>query len=340
VNTAHNEQQWHEWFTAGGFIHAMLPSIPVAGNHEQWPRNKKELDNRERHLSAQWQPQFNLPLNGPANLDTLAETVYYVDYPDTRVIVLNTNKFQAEQIPWLDSLLAATTQKWKIVTYHHPLYSASEGRDNERLRNAWKPIFDKHKVDIALQGHDHAYARGRTDPPEENLVVGMNMRDYTGTAYVVSVSGGKMYNMRPDGWDDFPGAVRNRGAENTQLFQVLTIDGDTLRFESYTATGELYDAFDLVKEANRPNRFIERKSEAIPERRHDNTIAYYDQLPEDLEADILEKYVGFEIRVVTYVDEDDFHGYIVRLYHEKDRKEVNLWMDTRGNVLEERIRQR
>jgi hypothetical protein len=40
------------------------------------------------------------------------------------------------------------------------------------------------------------------------------------------------------------------------------------------------------------------------------------------------------------VDEDDFHGYIVRLYHEKDRKEVNLWMDTRGNVLEERIRQR
>lgn len=34
INRAHREQEWHEWFTAGGFIHSMIPSMPVPGNHE------------------------------------------------------------------------------------------------------------------------------------------------------------------------------------------------------------------------------------------------------------------------------------------------------------------
>ena len=38
-----------------------------------------------------------------------------------------------------------------------------------------------------------------------------------------------------------------RAAENTQLYQIITVDGDELRFEARTATGELYDAFRLNK---------------------------------------------------------------------------------------------
>ncbi|MEM9527384.1 MAG: metallophosphoesterase family protein [Bacteroidota bacterium] len=333
INTAHNEQQWHEWFTAGGFIHSMVPCLPTPGNHEHWPRTQAEFKGRERHLSVQWQPQFTLPKNGPANLDTLSETVYYVDYQDTRIISLNSNQFQAEQVPWLDSVLTNNPQKWTVVTYHHPLFSASDRRDNDELRKAWKPIFDKHNVDIVLQGHDHSYARGRSGVPERNIVAGLNMRDYTGSVYVVSVSGGKMYDLNPNGWKDFKDAERDRGAENTQLIQAISIDGDKLSYEAYTAVGELYDAFDLVKEEGKPNRFVERKQEAIAPRRFDNTIPYEDELPSDIKQKLMEQYPGAKIYRVTYVDEPEFRGYYLLMYQQSTR--INLKVDESGRILKE-----
>ena len=87
------------------------------------------------------------------------------------------------------------------------------------------------------------------------------MQDITGTVYVVSVSGGKMYKVKP-GWEDY-GALRDRVGESKQLFQVISIDGNKLTYKSYTATGELFDAFDLVKNNNGSNSFVERKNEAL-----------------------------------------------------------------------------
>jgi hypothetical protein len=127
---------------------------------------------------------------------------------------------------------------------------------------------------LVLQGHDHSYTRGRFSPGE-NVVDGLNMRDKTGTVYVVSVIGGKMYGLRPNGWEGL-GAERDRAAENTELFQLISIENDTLSFESYTAIGEVYDAFDLIKQPDAPNKFVERKQEAIGARKFDNTIPYKD----------------------------------------------------------------
>ncbi len=284
INDAHSERQWHEWFTAGGWIHRMLPSISVPGNHEYRPLSTKKKENNIRSLSVQWKHQFTLPENGP-EIDELKETVYFTDYQDLRVISLNSNLKQEEQIEWLEKVLKNNPKKWVVVTYHHPLFSASSGRDNTRLRSLWKPIFDKYKVDLALQGHDHSYARGRTEPylaaDEQNVLDGLNTRDYTGTVYVVSVSGGKMYKLRPNGWEGWD-AQRDRAAENTQLVQLISIDGDKLSYQSFTATGELYDAFDLIKQSDgRPNKFIEKRGYAIDPRRHDNTINYQDQPSED-----------------------------------------------------------
>jgi len=270
INIAHREQEWHEWFTAGGFIHSMIPSFPTPGNHEYRGKNQEELDKRERSLSVQWKPQFTLPANGPEGLE---ETVYYMDYQDVRVISLDSNRDHEIQAAWLEEILADNPKKWTVLTYHHPLFSASNGRDNEELRALWKPIFDKYHVDIALQGHDHAYARGRVSPGE-NVLDGLNLQDQTGTVYVVSVSGGKMYDIGDD-WSA-KGGQRDRIAENTQLFQVITVEGDRLKYESYTAIGELYDAFDLVKDENGRNQFIELRVNGGPEKTHQNTIPYKD----------------------------------------------------------------
>ncbi len=123
----------------------------------------------------------------------------------------------------------------------------------------WKPVFDKYKVDIALQGHDHTYARGR------NLQSGTSGQDQAGgTMYVVSVSGPKMYEINDERWMD-------RAAENTQLFQVITIDHDTLRYKAMTVTGQLYDEFDLVKTDGQANRLIDKIPPGTPERGFDST---------------------------------------------------------------------
>ncbi len=47
--------------------------------------------------------------------------------------------------------------------------------------------------------------------------------------------------------------------------EIISINGDTLRYEARTAVGDLYDAFDLQKQAGRPNRLIEK----IPDTRND-----------------------------------------------------------------------
>ena len=247
---------------AGGWIHRSLPSIPVPGNHEYNPQIQRDIDEGIKRLSVQWNSQFTLPMNGVKGIE---ETNYYLDYQGVRFIALNSNLMIEEQAEWLESVLKDNPNKWTIATYHHPIFSASRGRDNVELRSLWKPLFDKYKVDLALQGHDHTYTRGRVQPYETNIVDGENVKDETGTVYVVSVSGGKMYRVKAN-WDEYEGdsrALRDRIGNNKQLFQVISVDGDKLSYQSYTATGQLFDAFDLIKNKYGRNTFIERKNEAL-----------------------------------------------------------------------------
>lgn len=323
VNRAHNDHEWHEWFEAGGWINKMVPSFPVPGNHEYQALG----DDRKKVLSVQWKPQFTLPQNGPIGLE---ETVYYMDYQGARIIGLNSLENREIQAEWLEKVLKNNPNKWTIVTYHHPIYSASEGRDNKEWRDTFKPIFDKYNVDLALQGHDHSYARGRVAPTEYNLVSGINKRDQTGTVYVVSVSGGKMYNLNPNAWNDHE-ADRERAAENTQLFQVITVDGNKLVYESYTAIGELYDSFHLLKNENAPNTFVEMQQKAISGRYHNNTISYYDKLPLDIESKLLEKYSGYIVHRVNFMEENDILFYNVEL--RKGEEALKLKLNEGGTVI-------
>jgi len=82
----------------------------------------------------------------------------------------------------------------------------------------------------------------------------------------VSVSGPKMYDLTDDRWMD-------RAAENTQLYQVISVDQKILSYRSYTVTGELYDAFQVVKKKNKPNKIIDQKPQNFPERTFQNTLS-------------------------------------------------------------------
>ncbi|HUG90707.1 MAG TPA: metallophosphoesterase, partial [Planctomycetaceae bacterium] len=109
-------------------------------------------------------------------------------------------------------------------------------------------------VDLVLQGHDHTYARSEL-VGHQNVATGVGARSAEGgTVYVVSVSGPKMYRL-----DRKP--VMVRVAEDTQLYQVIRVDGGELHYEARTATGRLYDAFTLRKRGEQTNELIERVPE-------------------------------------------------------------------------------
>jgi 3',5'-cyclic AMP phosphodiesterase CpdA len=252
INSTHSDSEWGEWNYAGSFINAMIPSMATPGNHEY---NREE--DGSLVLDYHWRKQFTLPENGPKEF---VETVYYTDYSDLRMISLNSQEIVLDeksmeiQKAWLEKVLIENTQKWTIISFHHPIYSSGTGRDNKEFRDAFKPIFDKYKVDLVLQGHDHSYGRGR------NLPSGVANQDTAaqGPVYVVSVSGPKMYNLTLDKWMD-------RAASNTQLYQLISIEGNRLTYGAYTATGQLYDAFDLIKADGKPKEFIDKADNAIQE---------------------------------------------------------------------------
>jgi len=244
-----HDDEWGEWFEAGGWLNGMVPSILAAGNHE-YEYQPDGDGGRMRVLSPLWDASFAVPENGPTGMES---SVYAVDYQGVRIIVLNSTEAltfdrAAEQAVWMEPLLRDNPNRWTVVVYHHPMYSVAQGRDNPRLREHWKPLFDRYGVDLVLQGHDHTYGRG------SNLDEGTHAYEgNTGTMYVVSVAGPKMYLVSEEARE-----VMDRTAEDTQLYQIIHVEDDRLRFEARTVTGELYDAFDLTRAEDGRNRLVER----------------------------------------------------------------------------------
>lgn len=232
INKANADGEWGEWFQAGGWINGTIPVIATPGNHEY-----AVINGAPKSLSGHWPPQFAFPENGP---EGLKESTYFLDIQGTRIVSLNSNEKVKEQVPWLRQVLASNPNRWTIVTFHHPVYSTAKGRDNREIRETWQPILDEFRVDLVLQGHDHTY--GRT-----NLSAGTNAVTPAGTIYVVSVSGPKMYEIDRK-------SVFVRVAEQTQLYQIIRIDGNRLLYEAKTATGQLYDSFALRKRRGQPNQ--------------------------------------------------------------------------------------
>lgn len=231
VNKGESDPEWHDWFGAASWMNGMVPSLPVPGNHEM-----VKGGNSRNRLSRHWRPQFTLPQNGPSGLE---ETCYTIVWQGVRLIALNSNSDRDTQAEWLDEVLRNNREKWTICVFHHPIFSAAKDRDNAELRILWKPVLDRHRVDLVLQGHDHTYARTGLETPTAAGGGGRG-ETFSGTVYVVSVSGPKMYEVR-----ERPMMVRT--AQDTQLYQVVHIDGDRLEFEAFTAAGELYDGFTLTK---------------------------------------------------------------------------------------------
>ena len=249
IDDANDDTQWGEVFDAAGYNFGTQNFLAAAGNHEY----------EGEQLSKQWQAQFSYPQNGPtgsAEIEALLDgTVYYNDYQGVRFISLNSNITDAPalavQTAWLKSTLENNPNKWTVVFFHHPVFSLDEGRNNRAIREAWLPLFESNNVDLVLQGHDHNYGRGNTNAAEQGNPSDWNSElNYNGPVYAVSVVGSKMYSgAGPRLWTSNDAHLKKLGG-GIELYQLIDVSGDELRYESRTADGEYYDGLTIVKNAS------------------------------------------------------------------------------------------
>jgi 3',5'-cyclic AMP phosphodiesterase CpdA len=272
------DDEWGEWIAAAGYHYAVLPQIPAAGNHEY---EKQLLPDQvaPRRLGAYWPLQFALPQNGAQSAKA---TTYFVDFQGVRFIVLDgtsaLDRGTAEhQARWLDRTLADSRARWNIVLFHQPIFSCGRPADYEALTAAWRPVLENRRVDLVLQGHDHCYSRMTAAPVGADGAL-------TGPVYMVSVAGAKMYALANEAV-----GLAHRAAEATQLYQIVDVSEDRLSVRVHTATGRLYDGFDIERIGGAHARLRETdESMLMAERRCEGEVS-----PDGTPCRLLSKRVAF-----------------------------------------------
>ncbi|MBB3695648.1 metallophosphoesterase family protein [Sphingomonas sp. BK580] len=248
-----HDDEWGEWNQAGGYNYASTPQLPATGNHEYV--DTLLPDGREsRKLGPYWPLQFALPGNGAAPVKA---TSYFVDYQGVRFVVLDGTAALDlgaldAQTKWLDATLAASTARWNVVLFHQPIFTCARPQDTAVLKAAWKPIFEARRVDLVLQGHDHCYSRLTAEAGRDAARAAHARGAVQGPVYLVSVTGSKMYGL-----NDRALKQPDRVAEATELFQLVDVAEKRLSFRTYTASGTLYDGFDLERGGDGRNRLRE-----------------------------------------------------------------------------------
>lgn len=224
VNRGNERDDWDSFFFNAEGIYDRRQLVPAIGNHEN------QGGDPWLYLDL-----FTLPLNGPEKVQE--ERAYSFEYSNTLFVVLDTNIDPESQDQWLEKTLSESDATWKIAVFHHPAYSSAPRRDNINIRKHWIPIFDRHHVDLALQGHDHGYLR--TFPMHGNKV---QETPEDGTIYIVSVSGTKMYDQVDREYKEF-------GMTKVATYQVLDIQisGDRLVYRAFDIDGDRRDEFIIEK---------------------------------------------------------------------------------------------
>jgi hypothetical protein len=292
VDTGVNESQYAGYLSASAL--ANLPMAPAIGNHEVYQH------------SPLWSYHFNAPNTQSSETTTKgateAGTDYYYRYGDALFIFLDTNNYNCttHENVIKKAVEENSDAKWRIAVYHQDVYGAGAPHsesDGIVLRTRLTPIFDKYKIDVALQGHDHTYSRtyalnsdgkqhksyedttwqyygGNTDQEkaeyaQENRCYNVDTTTGTGTVtnpkgtiYITanSGSGSKFYNLNPTRAD----FIAERSQTWTPSYSVVNMTKDTFSIKTYNGiTGaELNGTSELTikKQAAQDTKAAESKA--------------------------------------------------------------------------------
>lgn len=184
---------------------------------------------------------FVLPENGPKEL--IAERHYWFDYGNVRFVCIDTNEtfdnLRDHVVPWLDRILAEADAKgmWKVAFYHFPAYPNGKYPPSGKLHTLIIPMFDRHHVHVAFNGHNHMYERSHPMRHERPVEPGQ------GTVYVTTAAGGNpLYDI------DQPVPYYIAVQDNSQhSFTVVDVTPDELKIRQIAIDKTVMDAFSIPR---------------------------------------------------------------------------------------------
>ena len=140
-----------------------------------------------------------------------------------RLFAIDSNYVDQKQLEWLDKELAASGSEWKIMFFHHPLYSSGETHGSAELqRGLLEPVFVKHGVNVVLAGHEHFYER---------------IKPQKGIAHFTLGSSAKLRKGDLQKSD-----LTAYGNDTDYAFMLVEIIGDELFFQTLSQKGVTLDA--------------------------------------------------------------------------------------------------
>jgi 3',5'-cyclic AMP phosphodiesterase CpdA len=140
------------------------------------------------------------------------------------LFMLDSTDFDNAQHAWVEQALSASTARWKIAVFHHPIYSSGDKHgSNIGLRSRLEPLFTSYNVNAVFSGHDHIYER--TKPQQ-------------GIQYFVTGAGGKTRR----GGIDLKSPIRQASFDQDNHFMVIEIKPQQIGFQAVSETGQVVDS--------------------------------------------------------------------------------------------------
>ncbi|MGD9621916.1 MAG: metallophosphoesterase [Mycolicibacterium sp.] len=254
------------WDAYLGSIEASASTTPwmfATGNHDM--EAAYPVHGYGGHLE-----RLDFPGNGPAACPSVYSFVYgnvallSLDANDvTYEITANTGYSHGDQNIWVERTLAAHRADpnidFLICFFHHCAYATVEEHASDGgVRAAWVGLFDRYRVDLVLQGHNHAFER--SDPirggvptrmAEDNAVV---YPETDGTIYYTVGSAGRpRYRFQPGEQESYRGhELADTDVPNSYVW---TADGDK-HPEAVTWSRVRFRNYAFIRVDVRPGTFV------------------------------------------------------------------------------------
>lgn len=192
------------------------------GNHDD-----RELQRKYKNfnMGGEYYYTFKLPRQG------------------VRVFALESSYMDSRQLQWLEQALSSSTDPWKIVIMHHPLYSTGQAHGPSlSLRQVLEPLFVKYGISVVFTGHEHFYER---------------ITPQQGIQYFIEGGSGQ---LRKGNINHDP-TYEAKGFDTAHSFMLVEFDGDSMYFQALSEDGSTVDSGSVAR------RKVERSPQQRGERR-------------------------------------------------------------------------
>lgn len=247
-----------------------FPLFPNPGNHDYG--NAGYQSSSALTTNFPYFNNFSVPQAGEAGGVASNTPKYYsYNYSNIHFVSLDSygslNTTTSAMYNWLNADLAANTQRWTVVYFHHPPYTkGSHNSDTAtelvKMRTNIVPLLESYHVDVVLCGHSHVNERsylikghlGLASTFTQAMKINTGTNTFTksppfdGTVYTTCGTSGQS-----------PGAVQadypmpcmffNNNTNNCSL--VLDINGDNLSCKYLASTGVIVDQYTITKSGMR-----------------------------------------------------------------------------------------